>query len=86
MYTRKDVAREAGVSQATVSNVLNGKGNVSLEKIRLVTEAAQRLGYSINAQARQLRRDVKLSDIVAVLIPALENSEFTMLYTAINKV
>lgn len=85
MYTRKDVAREAGVSQATVSNVLNGKGNVSLEKIRLVTEAAQRLGYSINAQARQLRRDVKLSDIVAVLIPALENSEFTMLYTAINK-
>ena len=43
MATIKDIAREAGVSQGTVSNVLNGKGNVSSDKIRLVEETAARL-------------------------------------------
>ena len=52
MATILDVARLAGVSQGTVSNVLNGKGNVSSEKIRVVEEAAQQLGYTINERAR----------------------------------
>ena len=46
MATILDVARLAGVSQGTASNVLNRKGNVSSEKIRLVEEAAQKLGFS----------------------------------------
>ena len=54
MATILDVARLAGVSQGTVSNVLNGKGNVSSEKIRVVEEAAQQLGYTINERARIL--------------------------------
>ena len=52
MATILDVAKLAGVSQGTVSNVLNGKGNVSSEKIRIVEEAAQKRGYTITAQAR----------------------------------
>ena len=56
MATILDVARLAGVSQGTVSNVLNGKGNVSSEKIRVVEEAAQQLGYTINERARILRK------------------------------
>ena len=43
MATILDVARLAGVSQGTVSNVLNGKGNVSSEKIRIVEDAARQL-------------------------------------------
>ena len=45
MPTIKDIAREAGVSHGTVSNVLNKTGKVSAAKIRLVEEAAKKLGY-----------------------------------------
>ena len=45
MATIKDIAKKAGVAQGTVSNVLNGKGNVSSDKIRRVMEAARQLGY-----------------------------------------
>ena len=38
MVTIKDIANRAGVAQGTVSNVLNGKGNVRSEKIRRVLE------------------------------------------------
>ena len=48
MPTIKDIAREAGVSHGTVSNVINGRGNVSVEKIRLVWQAAEKLGYPGN--------------------------------------
>lgn len=46
--TSMDVAREAGVSQATVSMILNKKYNVSFSKetIRQVTEAAEKAGLS----------------------------------------
>ena len=45
MITVKDIARLASVSQGTVSNVLNNRGNVSAEKIQRVTDAAKQLGY-----------------------------------------
>ena len=40
MATIKDIARAVGVSHATVSNVLNHKGNVSAQKVKLVMDAA----------------------------------------------
>lgn len=56
MITIKDIAKAAGVAQGTVSNVLNGRGNVSSEKIRLVEEACAALGYVPNERAKILRR------------------------------
>lgn len=50
-----DVAELAGVSVATVSLVLNGKGNISEATRARVTEAAQTLGYTPSAHARNLR-------------------------------
>ncbi|MFG2029958.1 LacI family DNA-binding transcriptional regulator [Streptomyces sp. NPDC048825] len=49
-----DVARLAGVSQKTVSRVLNGERYVSDEVRRRVLEAAEELGYRMNNAARAL--------------------------------
>jgi DNA-binding LacI/PurR family transcriptional regulator len=50
----EDVAREAGVSPATVSHALSGKGRLP-ESTRLrVQEVARRMGYSPNPAARRL--------------------------------
>ena len=53
--TIKDVAREANVSVATVSRVLNNKSNVSDEAVHAVNRAVEKLGYSPNFLGRDLR-------------------------------
>src|SRR3954470_8151431 len=52
--TIRDVAREAGVSYATVSRVLNGREWVSPEAVRSVREAIARTGYTATPHARAL--------------------------------
>ena len=76
MATIYDVAALAGVSPATVSRVLNGRP-VSPSNERLVTDAAQKLNYTPNRTARTLRR--QLSEVVALMIPDIENPFFTSL-------
>lgn len=75
MATIKDIAREAGVSQGTVSNVLNGKGNVSSDKILLVERAAAKLGYTINQRAKTLRKGS--SNLLAVILPNIYDQCYT---------
>lgn len=70
MVTTKDVAREAGVSQGTVSNVLNRTGKVSSEKIAKVEAAIRKLGYKANSQAQKLKMGSGRS--VAVILPSIE--------------
>lgn len=55
--TAKDVARASGVSQTTVSFVLNGAaGHVSQETRERVRQAARELGYVPNGSAQALRK------------------------------
>lgn len=56
--TSKDIARECGVSQATVSYVINNKAGkrISEEKRQEILEAARRLNYFPNASARSIRQ------------------------------
>lgn len=78
MPTIKDIAREAGVSHGTVSNVINGRGNVSVEKIRLVWQAAEKLGYKVNAKAQSLRQGKDRA--IAVLLPGIEFEHCAAMY------
>ncbi|MFG2356393.1 LacI family DNA-binding transcriptional regulator [Streptomyces sp. NPDC048521] len=52
--TLEDVAREAGVSRATVSRVVNGVRNVDPAIQELVRQAIERTGYAPNRAARSL--------------------------------
>lgn len=51
----RDVAREAGVSVGTVSNVLNDPARVAPKTLERVTDAIDKLGFVRNDAARQLR-------------------------------
>ena len=83
MATIKDIAALAGVSHGTVSNVLNGRGNVSVEKIMVVENAAKQLGYTINAQARQLRKGV--SRRVGIVVPQIKLRQYRDLILGIER-
>jgi LacI family transcriptional regulator len=61
----KDLARECGVSVATVSRALNGHPEVSVETRRQIQQAAERLGYRPSQSARALVRG--RSDAVGLL-------------------
>ncbi|HLQ98599.1 MAG TPA: LacI family DNA-binding transcriptional regulator, partial [Candidatus Dormibacteraeota bacterium] len=54
MVTIKDLAKEVGVSVATVSRALNSSGYASPDVKRRVLEAAERLDYKPNEVARAL--------------------------------
>ena len=74
MATIKDIAKVAKVSQATVSNVLNGKDNVSSDKIRRVMKAVEDMGYVINEKAQNLRKGT--AKILAVVVPNLYDKTY----------
>lgn len=64
---RKDVAELAGVSEATVSRVLSGKGPVKETTKRKVMEAVKALQYYPNAVARNFAR--RKSGSIGVVLP-----------------
>lgn len=76
----KDIAARAGVSQATVSRVINNKPNVREETRQRVLKVIEELGYYPNAEARSLvtKRNSKIglvvSDILNPFYPELVES------------
>mgnify|MGYP000606114958 CR=1 FL=1 len=83
MPTIKDIARIAGVSHGTVSNVLNGRGNVSVGKIEAVQRAAREVGYQLNAQAQSLR--ASKSQGVALILPDINAERYYQLYRGLHQ-
>lgn len=79
-----DVAREAGVSMATVSRVVNNNPNVKPQTRKKVFEAIERLGYRPNAVARGLAS--KKTTTVGVVIPDISNTIFSELARGIEDI
>lgn len=72
--TIKDVAVSAGVSAATVSNVMLGRNAATPEVAERVRAAARALGYIANRSASQLRSGK--ARIITVLVPNLTDPFF----------
>jgi len=79
-----DVARRAGVSIGTVSNVLNGTARVSDDRRARVETASRELGFRLNGLAQGLRR--RRSGIVGLCVPATASAYFAALAEAFEEV
>ena len=75
MVTIRDVAREANMSVATVSRVLNGSGPVSEKTGRLIREVAGKMRYVPHSGARSLI--TSKTETLGVLLPDLYGEFFS---------
>lgn len=75
--TIRDVARRAGVSVATASNVVNGRRPVGEASRKAVLSAIADLGYRLNSLASALRG--RRSGLIGILVPDVANVFFASL-------
>ncbi|KAJ3193305.1 LacI family DNA-binding transcriptional regulator [Paenibacillus sp. FSL R5-0517] len=77
-----DIAREAGVSIATVSQVINGKGKISEKRRAEIMEIMERLHYQPSAIAAALTG--KQTYTLGLLVPDISNPYFAELARAVE--
>lgn len=74
MTNQKQIAQDLGISIATVSNALTGKGRVSDDVVQLVTSHAKQVGYFPSAAGRALKTG--RSDIIGLVMPDITRPVF----------
>ena len=80
----KDVATQARVSPATVSNVLNGRTAATTEEVAdRVRAVAFGLGYKPDRLATQLRTGK--ARVITILVPSLDNPYFSAIIAAFER-
>lgn len=84
MKTVIDVAKLAGVSVATASRVLSGRGYVSKQTRQRVLQAASELGYVPNQVARSLR--LNQTKMIGLLISDVENAFYSIIAKNVESV
>ena len=84
MATIKDVAREAGVSIATVSRVVNKSPKAGKASIQSVQAAMKKLSYRPNANARALVS--KNTNTIGVLVGDVSDPFFGSIIKAVDQV
>lgn len=77
MTTMQDVARLAGVSVMTVSNVINEHPHVRDSTRQKVAAAITELGYHVNTSARSLRQG--RTGVIALAVPEIDRPYFGLL-------
>lgn len=82
MVTIEDVAREAGVSVATVSRVINRNGPVSAKSEEKVNLAIARLNYRPNVWGRRLRRQE--SRMILIFVPYISNPFYASIVSGVE--
>ena len=83
MVSVYDIAKIAGVSATTVSNVLNGRGRFSDKTRDKVLSTAQALGYATNVNARNLR--ARITNTVGIVTPDVSNDYPAHIVLAIER-
>ncbi len=83
MATTYEIAKKAGVSQATVSRVLNGSSAVNPETKQKVMEWVRKLDYQPNRIARSLSQ--KRSNLLGIIIPDVANPYFAEVLKAVEQ-
>ena len=83
MSTIADVAARAGVSKATASRALSGRGYVSDETRQRVVDAAGDLSYVAHSSATSLATG--RTGTIAVIVPTLDRWFFTELVAGIQE-
>lgn len=76
------IAAEIGVSVATVSNALSGKGRVSAEMVERIRARAAELGYVPSPAARALRTG--RTRVLGLVLPDIANPLFPQIAQAIE--
>lgn len=83
MRTIREIAKEAGVSIATVSRVINNKGGVNENTKKKVQKIIEELNYSPNSIAVGLNN--KKSKTIALIIPDITNPYFLELAKIVER-
>ena len=83
MVSIKEIAQEAGVSIATVSNVINKSYKVTEKTKKRVEDIIKKYNYRINIGASSLRS--KVSKLIGVVVPEISNPLFSKLNNEIEK-
>ncbi len=79
-----EIAKEAGVSIATVSRVMNNSAAVSEKSTRRVMDAVKKLNYVPNSMARSLSTSVSTS--IGVVVPDINNPFFSRILKGVTAV
>lgn len=82
--TINDIAKESGVSCATVSRVLNDSGYVKYETKQKILKVIEKLNYTPSAIARSL--STNKTNIVGVIVPQINNPFFGEIIKGISKI
>ena len=81
--TIKDLSAQTGYSVGTISRVLNDQPNVSEKARRAILEAAEKSGFQLNANAKQLKQ--QQSNSILAVVKGTSNQFFAGLVESIQK-